>query len=210
MNGSICLLLALFFTSVLAGLVDRMQDVSDAQRYPLIRDFIRIEANILRLDNPRGISHTGLPCDITDSCDPRVIAFIDTEKPNHDFGGDSVPYRNWFTLYDGNNINSPEINKLITRDICGVPIRKVNVRVRAIDKDMFNDDKIDNFACFITTDNTPAADEKSAQWSAEMPCYGEDKSAIRVWIQWRWYLIPEQQCRASSNGRGWLDGWFTK
>jgi len=197
-------LFACLISNTSGGIVDRIQDARDARNYPLLKDYVRIEAKILRLDNPRG-----LPCDITDLCDPKVIAFIDTEKPNHDFGGDSVPYRNWFTLYDGTNINSPEINKVITRDICGQPIRKVNVRVRAIDKDMFNDDKIDNFACFITTDNPPAREETSASWSPEFPCYGEDKSAIRVWIQYRWYLIPDSECRISSNGRGWMDGWFS-
>ena len=87
--------------------------------------------------------------------------------------------------------------------------QKVNVRVRAIDKDTFNDDKIgkpngffylqkllpssdvpdivinftlhftDNFSCFITTDIPPATSLDAAEWSQEMPCYGLDKSSIR-------------------------------
>lgn len=63
---------------IFGGLIDRFQDASDVQMYPLVKEFLRIEATILRLENPEGISHTGFPCDIFDACDPKVIAFIDT------------------------------------------------------------------------------------------------------------------------------------
>lgn len=66
----------------LAGLVDRGQDMVDAARYPQRIGPIRVELHISRLDT-RGKSHTGLWCDITDKCDPRVIAFIDTYDFSH-------------------------------------------------------------------------------------------------------------------------------
>lgn len=76
-----CLALVLFLTisstHILAGLIDRGQDMADAARYPIRQPPIRIELHIIRLDT-RGKSHTGLWCDITDKCDPTVIAFIDT------------------------------------------------------------------------------------------------------------------------------------
>lgn len=64
-------------TVTFAGLIDRGQDMADAARYPLRKGPIRIELYIDRLDT-QGKSHTGLSCDITDKCDPKVIAFIDT------------------------------------------------------------------------------------------------------------------------------------
>jgi hypothetical protein len=70
----------------------------------------------------------------------QIIAFIDTQKPNNDFGGDSVPYSNYVTLFDGNNApNVVEIDKTISRDVCGKGVRKIAMRVRAIDKDGIND-----------------------------------------------------------------------
>ena len=154
-----------------------------------------------------------------------------SEKPNHDFGGDSAPYRNWEKLYDGREINSPEINKVLTRDNCGKAIR---VRMRTcsctcyyvISKSYFyrksmwefglwikvilelhtdctiicsrnfllasvsfynitdtvNDDKIDNFSCFITGSGPvgmPAPNKEEAKWSPDLTCDGLDQKAIK-------------------------------
>lgn len=75
----------------------------------------------------------------------QIIAFIDTQKPNNDFGGDSVPYSNYVTLFDGNNApNVVEIDKTISRDVCGKGVRKIAMRVRAIDKDGINDGELVN------------------------------------------------------------------
>ncbi|OQV21268.1 hypothetical protein BV898_04754 [Hypsibius exemplaris] len=207
-------LLKLAVASVVAclaagGLIDRGQDIYDARNYPLVQGFIRIELHISRLDT-RGRSQTGLPCDITDQCDPRVIAFIDTERPNHDFGGDSVPYANYATLHDANNVDIPLIGKTISRDICGRSVRKVALRVRAIDKDMFNDDTIDNYKCFITGDNPPAENESLANWSEEIACAGEERKSSKVYMKYRWYRINEATCRPSSNGRGPFSGFLSR
>ena len=55
---------------------------------------------------------------------------------------DSVPYSNYVTIFDGNNTpNVVEIDKTISRDVCGKGVRKIAMRVRAIDKDGINDGK---------------------------------------------------------------------
>lgn len=194
-----------------AGVIDLAQDAKDAASLPLVTGFFRLEAHILRLENPSGISHTGLPCDITDACDPKITGIIDTEKPNHDFGGDSAPYRNWEVLFDGNQINSPEINKIMTRDSCGKGIRKINVRVRAMDKDAINDDKIDNFSCYVSgATGMPAANINEAKWSQEHACVGQDKSSIKVFFKYRWYNIPEAECKQiHTGGIPLIDGMFS-
>jgi len=212
MTTSVAFLLLLCGASLtFAGLIDRAQDAADVAKYPLITGFYRIEMNVVRLDT-QGKSHTGLWCDILDKCDPKVIAFIDTQKPNNDFGGDSVPYANYVVLHDSNNApNVIEIDKTISRDVCGKGVRKIAMRVRAIDKDGINDDKIDNYKCHITGErNPPAADERSAEWSVEIPCSGEDRPSSKVYLRYRWYFIPEQQCRPSSNGQGLFSGLFSR
>lgn len=60
-----------------AGLIDRGQDMADAARYQKMNGFFRVEVFVDRLDT-QGKSHTGLPCDIFDKCDPKVKCFIDT------------------------------------------------------------------------------------------------------------------------------------
>jgi len=196
-----------------SGVVDRIQDAADVAKYPLITGFYRIEVNIDRLDT-QGKSHTGLACDPLpgDGCDAKIKAFIDTERPNFDFGGDSVPYDNYVVLVDQPNApNVVPIGKTISRDVCGKGVRKTAVRVRAIDKDVINDDKIDNYKCLITGErNAPAESEQAAQWSAEIPCDGEDRPSSKVYIKYRWYFIPETTCRPSSNGRGLLSGLLSK
>jgi len=195
----------------MAGLIDRAQDAADATRYPLISGFYRIEMNVVKLDT-QGKSHTGLWCDITSKCDPKIIAFIDTDKPNNDFGGDSVPYANYVTLFDGNNApNVVEIDKTISRDVCGKGVRKISMRVRAIDKDGINDDKIDNYKCHITGErNPPANSEREAEWSPEIACSGEDRPSSKAYLRYRWYHIDENQCRPSSNGQGLFSGLFSR
>ncbi|OQV16964.1 hypothetical protein BV898_08969 [Hypsibius exemplaris] len=197
--------------SCFCGLIDRGQDVLDAAKLPLLTGFFRIEVNIDRLDT-QGKSHTGLPCDVLDRCDPKIKAFIDTEKPNNDFGGDSVPYDNYIVLHESNNApNVVPIGKTISRDVCGKSIRKVAIRVRAIDKDGINDDKIDNYKCNISGERNPVADdERSSQWSPEIACDGEDRPSSKVFLKYRWYRIPEQTCRPSSNGQKLLSGLFSK
>jgi len=209
MYGVHALIFSVIVACAFAGLIDRGQDLVDKARYPSRLGPIRIEMYVDRLDT-RGKSHTGLWCDITDKCDPKIIAFIDTDRPNHDFGGDSVPYANYITLFDGNNVDIPEIKKTITRDICNKGVHKVSLRIRAIDKDTFNDDKIDNYKCHITGDHTPDPNEETSEWSPEIACNGEDRPSSKVYIKWRWYYIPERECRPSSNGRTIFSGMFSK
>lgn len=51
-----------------------------------------------------------------------------------------MPYDNYIVLYEGNDSeNVVPIGKTISRDICGKGVRKVAMRVRAMDKDTLND-----------------------------------------------------------------------
>jgi len=198
-----------FASLAFAGLIDRGQDAADAMKYSKMDGFFRVEVFADRLDT-QGKSHTGLPCDVFDSCDPKVMCFIDTEKPNNDFGGDSVPYANYVTLFDGNNVNVPQVSQSISRDVCGKSPRKIAIRCRAIDKDGINDDKIDNYKWHLTSDMYKVADnEQSAEWSAEIAIPGEDRPSSKMYVKARMFKIPETQCRPSTNGQGLFSGLFS-
>ncbi|XP_055331597.1 uncharacterized protein LOC129583695 [Paramacrobiotus metropolitanus] len=203
----------LTFHCARSGIIDRFQDSQDAATLPLIEGYFRIEVHIKRLENNRGISHTGLPCDITDTCDTQFTGIIDTEKPNHDFGGDSAPYRNWEALFQGSNVNSPDINKVLVKDNCGKGIRKAHVRLRAIDKDTVNDDKIDNFSYYITgngPNGMPAETKQSARWSEELWAKGLDKPEIKVSLRYRWYKVSQADCHpVKTSGIPFIDGMFS-
>jgi len=192
------------------GLIDRAQDLADT-KYEKMNGYFRVEVHVDKLDT-QGKSHTGLWCDTPfDKCDPKVKCFIDTEKPNNDFGGDSVPYDNYAVLFEGNNVDIPEIKKTISRDVCGKAPRKIAIRCRAVDKDALNDDKIDNYKWPITSDKFRiAASEGEAEWSAEIAIPGEDRPSSKIYVKARLYNIPETQCRPSSNGQGLFSGLFSK
>lgn len=40
-------------------------------------DYVRVEVEVQRLDNPRGLLSNGKSCDITKKCDTRISAFMD-------------------------------------------------------------------------------------------------------------------------------------
>jgi hypothetical protein len=59
------------------GLIDLGQSLAD-KKYPLIKGYFRIEANIIRMENPRGTTKSFMPCDLVPgSCDPKITAAID-------------------------------------------------------------------------------------------------------------------------------------
>ena len=69
-----CAVFATVFCIVAAipGPIDLMQDAMD-RKYPEIKAPFRVEAHIIRLDNPRGTTKGWMPCDIFGgTCDPKV------------------------------------------------------------------------------------------------------------------------------------------
>ena len=57
------------------------------------------------------------------------------------------------------------------------------MRVRAEDVDTLrNDDKIDNFSCYIYGTDPLAASETESQWSTELACDGHDRKSTKYVI----------------------------
>lgn len=191
-----------------AGLVDHVQDTTDAMGFSLVTEFIRTEANVIRLQNDTGVERNRLPCDgPLDKCDPLILAYINTERPNYDLGWDSARYRIYEKFLRADDINSPNINEAITRDIGNKGSKKVNVQVGAEDVDtMRNNDKIDSFSRFnywLDPSSTPVS---TLKWSAEILCDGLDRKGTKLYFKYRWYNVQPAVCRPSSNDRGLLGG----
>ncbi|GAU88374.1 hypothetical protein RvY_01083 [Ramazzottius varieornatus] len=189
--------------SAIPGPIDLAQDAKDATTYPLIQGYFRVEARILSLENPRGTTRNMVPCDIArpGACDTQVFAVIDWKTPNYDFGKDSVPYTNYEKIFDGSGTSSVNINKTITKDVCNDSTRKLNLRVRAVDRDFVGENTIDHWSGFIYTTNRPADSQAQAMWSPVQTTSGHNGSHKIRW-QYRWYFIPREQCQASSGSSG--------
>ena len=65
--------------SAIPGPVDLAQDVKDTTLYNLVNGYFRVEARILRMENPRGTTRNMVPCDLLSpgKCDTKVSAAID-------------------------------------------------------------------------------------------------------------------------------------
>lgn len=191
------------FASAIPGIIDLAQDAKDMSTYNLVNGYFRIEARIIRMENPRGTTRNMVPCDLIriGKCDTKVAAVIDWQTPNYDFGKDSVPYSNYALLYDGTGTSSVDINKTISKDVCNHSTRKLNLRIRAVDKDVLSENTIDHWSCFIYTTNPPATSADTAQWSKVQTTSGHNGSHKVTW-QYRWYMIPQNQCQASSGSSG--------
>ncbi|OQV15540.1 hypothetical protein BV898_10262 [Hypsibius exemplaris] len=188
--------------NAIPGPIDLGQALSDRSQYPQIKGYFRIEANIIQMLNPRGTTRMYLPCDVIPGrCDPKISVAIDYETPNNDFGKDSVPYSRYVQVFDGSGLANVDINKIVSKDVCNHDTRKVNVRVRAVDKDWIRNDEIDHYSCFILTTDPPAEDEKSARWSEEKTCVGHNGSHKIIW-KYRWFFIPESDCKEIAGSSG--------
>ena len=65
-------------SQAIPGPIDLGQALSDRTKYPQVTGFFRIEANIIKMLNPRGTTWNYLPCDlIPGRCDPTISVAID-------------------------------------------------------------------------------------------------------------------------------------
>ena len=66
------------FCRAIPGPIDLGQALSDRSKYPQVKGYFRIEANIIQMLNPRGTTWNYFPCDlIPGRCDPIITVAID-------------------------------------------------------------------------------------------------------------------------------------
>ncbi|XP_055346732.1 uncharacterized protein LOC129594164 [Paramacrobiotus metropolitanus] len=173
----------------------------DGDNFP---DYFRVEVEIQRLENEKGILSNGKNCDVFGGkCDPRVQVFVDVDQPLSPWPGssESKEYQ-WPQIFEASNVNSPTIGKSVTRDVCGGSVNKVNARVSVLDVDTAtSNDHINNFDCvFDVIPHDVARDAKSAQWSQSFECTPKFQSGkMRLLARQRSYEIPASNCQASSD-----------
>ena len=74
----VCLSQLMSVVQSIPGPVDLGQALADRARYPQVKGYFRIEANIIHMANPRGTTKNWMPCDlIPGKCDPKITAAID-------------------------------------------------------------------------------------------------------------------------------------
>ncbi|OQV20341.1 hypothetical protein BV898_05627 [Hypsibius exemplaris] len=130
--------------------------------------YVRIQAEIIKLTNEKGLTSVNSYCDTLGACDPVCYAHLDTDRPNAEWpGGVALDY--WPEIIRVDNNNSPYINKSITRDSCAKPYRESVLRVYCEDYDpASSNDLINQWECPIT--RNPADSENGAPWSVISDC----------------------------------------
>lgn len=65
-------------SNAIPGPIDLSQALLDKSRYPMIKGYFRVEAQIIKMLNPRGTTWNYAPCDLVPLvCDPKIDAAID-------------------------------------------------------------------------------------------------------------------------------------
>lgn len=178
----------------------RAKDPLDAKDFELQKGYIRVEASAIRLENPTGINYKIDYCsNFGKPCNTKCSMFIDTMYPNSHPGTDSVAFDRYAPIFNG-KVNSPDINKNITRDVCGGSIRKVNIRVHCIDQGAESNTLINDFSCYTKSSTKVAATLQNAKWSQEYLCDNvypiiSQKGDTRMYYRYRMYRIDAGNCR---------------
>ncbi|XP_055334652.1 uncharacterized protein LOC129585811 [Paramacrobiotus metropolitanus] len=157
--------------------------------------FFRVEMEIVRLSNQAGIQASGSSCDKLDACDTWVYSYIDTEKPTASFPG-SLAVSAIPKVFESVDNNSPNINALITRDICNpkdvANIRAVG-RVHVMDHNkVLSDSLINDFDCSVG--GAVANNQQSAAWTDSQCIAKHVPKKMQLFARTRIYRIPPGDC----------------
>ncbi|XP_055348312.1 uncharacterized protein LOC129595351 [Paramacrobiotus metropolitanus] len=194
---TLCLVLSTAFAERLYGAATRgrgtahLGDPND--------QYIRVEAELIKLTNDGGVTANNAYCDTFGACDPRVFAHLDTDRPNAEWPG-AVAVEYWPQVFEADNVNSPLINKKIKRDSCAKPYKDAVLRVYAEDYDpASHNDQINQWQCPIT--RKAAESEIEAQWSPVAECVPKfhpgKMNSVTLTYRYRVFRINKSQCDAS-------------
>ncbi|GAV02021.1 hypothetical protein RvY_12635 [Ramazzottius varieornatus] len=182
---------------------DRQRDSADSSSTLDLPQFVRVEIEIQRLENPGAVLATGKACKFfSGACDPSISAFLDSNSPLSPFPGAALPVEQWPKIFSQSNTNSPTIGKSVNKDICGGALDKVNLRVHAVDSNtLLSDSLLANFDCpFSINARDIAKDANTATWGESTECRNTNpNSKIRLFARQRAYQIPPNVCRSDSS-----------
>ncbi|XP_055349034.1 uncharacterized protein LOC129595927 [Paramacrobiotus metropolitanus] len=182
----------------LEGVFDRLFDLYDSSTARELTGHFRLEARLLRLENPDGLLGSGSRCDTVGPCDPVISAYIDYETASAVAGTPEAPdYITYTPVLEVRDENSPVINKVLSRDTCGRTIKKVLVRVHVVDHDrLSSEDLLDDFGCHVKMDQEPAGNMELAEWSRELYCLPKSGlQKLRLSWKYRFFRVDPEDCR---------------
>jgi len=161
--------------------------------------YVRVEAELIKLTNDGGLTSNNAYCDTLGNCDPVIYAHLDTDRPNAEWPG-AVALEYWPEIFRVDNVNSPLINKKITRDSCAKPYKDAVLRVYAEDYDPASrNDQINQWQCPIT--RSPADSEASSTWSPISNCLPKfhpgKQDSVTLSFRYRSYRISRGICDTS-------------
>lgn len=164
-------------------------------------DFIRLDVELVQLLDPQGITYKKVACDSTSKCDPYITANLDTDKPLAHFPG-SKQVNDFIEIFSVTDVDSPVINKNVSKDVCGGAVNYVNLRAHVEDNDspLSRSDLIDDFNCLFKVNyKTVSRALSSADWAPTQDCValhaGHD---IRLQYRYRIYDISAAECHAKN------------
>jgi hypothetical protein len=161
--------------------------------------YLRIQVELIKLTNEKGLTIEGSKCDTFGSCDPVVYAYIDTDRPNADFPGsrDSKYWPKVFEIDDKNTIDFRNAN--LSRDVCGLPYRDAKLRVLVEDKDSVSaNDVIAKFDCPIVSE--PDTSETFSKWQSGT-CTSSTPTApkaVTLTVRYKIFSVPRIRCDPDS------------
>lgn len=161
--------------------------------------YVRIQAEVIQLINDKGLTAVNSYCDTLAHCDPLCYAHLDTDRPNAEWPG-AVATKFWPEILKIDDVDSPYINKTITRDSCARPYREAVLRVFCEDYDpATSNDLLNHWECAIP--RSPHDSGTSAQWSAVTDCtpkyHPGSPNSIRLTFRYRIFHINKSRCNAS-------------
>jgi len=167
-----------------------------ASRYDRNEAYVRIQIELVKFSNDKGVTIDGSKCDSFGQCDPIVRGFLDTERPNADFPG-ARDSKYWPVIFQTDDKNTFDFrNANLTRDVCGVPYRDVTLRVLIEDEDAISkNDIVNKFDCPITRE--PDSSEILATWHSNI-CTPKQQSQMKLTFRYKVYVIPRSRCDTTS------------
>ncbi|OQV21285.1 hypothetical protein BV898_04771 [Hypsibius exemplaris] len=162
--------------------------------------FMRVEAQIIRLENPQGLTASGRPCGgqfASRQCNTVVQAQIDTDVSNavrgaQQYGGKSGSDYNYKVLSTSSDDNDPHIGEVVSGDICGQAIEKAVVRVRITDQGSSGEHRINDFIC----ESSLRSHYVLSVWSPVQLCQPEFQTTkMRLYFRYRVTRLERNQCR---------------
>lgn len=158
--------------------------------------YVRIQAELVKLTNDKGLTSTGGKCDTFGACDTVCYGYLDTDRPNAEFPG-SRDSKYWPKLFETDDNNSPFFTRAnITRDVCGSPYREATFRVLCEDRDSINsNDLINKWDCNIQ--RSPEGETFATWHSADCtPKFQADK--MRLTFRYKIHTVPRSRCDPST------------